>query len=92
MPMFEIIALFTVVGAFLAVVLTLALAGAAFKILFKLVLLPFWLLGFALKALALVIGVAVALVLAPVLLIVLVVLAPLLAVGGLIGLGVWAVA
>ena len=89
--MIEILALFGLALAGLAVIALFAAIGFVLKVVFKIALIPLWFLGVLLKGLLLLVGIALALVFLPVLLIVLVVAGiPLLLLAGIAGVG-WAV-
>lgn len=89
--MFEIAGILALIVIAVAVFAVLSLVGLMLKLVFKIVLLPFALLGWAFKGLLLLLAVVIGLVLAPVAVIVLGVLAvvvgiPLLLLAGLAGL------
>ena len=90
--MLELLALFTLAGIGLAILAVLFVVGFVLKLAFRLLLLPFALLGGLLKVVGFVAFVVIGLVLAPVLFGLFLILAlPVLAILGLFGLG-WAVA
>ena len=90
--MLELFALFTIAGVGLVVLAVIFVVGFFLKITFRLLLLPFALVGGLLKLFGLVVIALVGLVLAPVLLgILLILVLPVLVLLGLFGLG-WAVA
>ncbi len=90
--MLELFALFTIAGVGLVVLAVIFVVGFFLKITFRLLLLPFALVGGLLKLFGLVVMALVGLVLAPVLLgILLILVLPVLVLLGLFGLG-WAVA
>ena len=90
--MFEIMALLTLAVGAVFVVAAIAAVGLLFKLIFKVVLFPFWLLGILLKGLFVVIGLILAIVVAPIAIVLLLLALPFLAVAGIFSLGVWAVA
>ena len=90
--MLELFTLFTIAGVGLVVLAVIFVVGFFLKITFRLLLLPFALVGGLLKLFGLVVMALVGLVLAPVLLgILLILVLPVLVLLGLFGLG-WAVA
>ena len=90
--MFELLAFFTIAGVGLAVLAAVLVVGFLLKLTFRVLLLPFALLGGLLKVTGLVIATVLGLVLMPVLFGVFLILAlPVLVLLGLFGLG-WAVA
>ena len=90
--MFEFLALFTIAGIGLAVLAVLFVVGFVLKLTFRLLLLPFALVGGLVKILGLVALLVVGVVLAPVLFGIFLLLAlPVLVLLGLFGIG-WAVA
>jgi len=90
--MLELFALFTIAGIGLVALAVIFVVGFFLKITFRLLLLPFALVGGLLKLFGLVVMALVGLVLAPVLLgILLILVLPVLVLLGLFGLG-WAVA
>ncbi len=90
--MFELLAFFTIAGVGLAVLAVVLVVGFLLKLTFRVLLLPFALLGGLLKVTGLVIATVLGLVLMPVLFGVFLILAlPVLVLLGLFGLG-WAVA
>lgn len=90
--MFEIMGLLALAMGIVFLVACVAILGFVFKIFFKIVLFPFWLLGFVLKGVLLIVGLLLAIVFAPIAIILLLLALPLLAVAGVFGLGVWAIA
>lgn len=90
--MFEIMAVLTLIAGGFLLVAVLAALGFFLKLTFKLVLLPFWLVGVLLKGLLLFVGLILAIVLAPIILVVILALLPLAALAGLVGVGVWVAA
>jgi hypothetical protein len=90
--MFEIMALLTLIVGAVFVVAVVAVLGLFFKLLFKVVLLPFWLLGLLFKGVFAVAGLILAIVLAPIAIVLLLLVLPFLAVAGIFGLGVWVIA
>ena len=90
--MLEIVTVIALLGGLVLAGLALAFLGFFLKLAFKVVLLPFWLLGVVLKAALLVVGIGLAIVLVPLLVVGLLVLAPLALIGGLLGLGASALA
>jgi hypothetical protein len=90
--MFEFLALFTIAAIGLAVLAVLFVVGFVLKLTFRLLLLPFALVGGLVKILGLVALLVVGVVLAPVLFGIFLLLAlPVLVLLGLFGIG-WAVA
>ncbi len=86
----EVLALFALIAVGIGVVAVLAILGLVFKLAFKLLLIPFWIL-FAILKVALVLCLVVgALVFAPLALVFVLLCIPVLVIAGLCGVG-WAV-
>jgi hypothetical protein len=90
--MFEIMAFLALAVGVLFIVAVVAVVGLLFKLVFKIVLFPFWLLGILIKGLLVIAGVLLAIVVAPIVLLLLLLALPLLAIAGVFSLGAWAVA
>lgn len=90
--MLEFMAFLTLIVGALFVLAAIAVVGLLFKLLFKIVLFPFWLLGVLLKGILVVAGLILAIVVAPLALLLLLLVLPFLAIAGIFGFGVWAIA
>ena len=90
--MLEFMTVLALLGGALLVAAVIAVIGVALKVAFKLVLLPFWLLGVVLKGLLVVGALLLAVAIAPLLLLLAVIVLPLAVLAGFAGFGVWVVA
>jgi len=87
--MFEIVAVLALLGGIIMLIAAVAVVGFLLKMTFKLLLLPFWILGIAAKGVLYVGAALLAIVMLPVLLVLLLLLLPLVAFAGLVGAGIW---
>jgi len=90
--MFEIVAVLALLGGLVMLIAAAAVVGFLLKVTFKLLVLPFWILGTVAKGVLYVVAGLLAVVAFPILLVLLLLLLPLVAFAGFVGAGIWALA